>query len=1017
MPADQKAILSFWRAIEVFNFPDLPNEAKLFQAGTPLPWELPRENKKDLKWHHIVFLGRIPKQDVTAKIEKVISYVPSEEEQWEERISGNTCLAALIVDEQGHCSSDSGYIQASYIHGLLCLQNNQPLSVIDAELEKAQKAFRDRLDINPMAECLDDLGTATINWGHLDRELKVLREAEIEDLDWEQLVFIKSFSLSKHANPDTAFLNSFYLKDLNELILSQNKQGKGLQQMLTKSISSINRINLSTDVNAFWEKLNPKGMPAGRWPSDPEYGLYSAQFGAVAACLSTLKNTHGLLGVNGPPGTGKTTLLSDIVAEVIVMRAQKLLKKGNKKLFGNWQKIERPDFTFHHYEPDADIFSDAGIVVASNNNAAVENISKELPSASKIDMNHFPHAGYFIDQSKDLIEGDSWGLLSAALGNAENKQTFKKNFWYPGEERMGFMKFLSLQYNKESDKTTENSELFDKTAKELTELLGQFEKFRKEATRFHNLISQYLEDLESHSIEQKALKTFTKKTKQLKEAEQKMSNDLRIIDARILSLQQSLTLHQKAKPSWFFIQEILKTRAYKQWKETETVYLSGLAENTQKLIGIQQELDNLVQNIRLAREQIAKKAEHVEAIKSRLTKYQNLKKALHEQYGIPLENIPDENQVQNFFNDKDAFHKTNPWSSVKINTLRSNIFLLSLKLHEYAIMSNAKPFWNNLNLFMEFLDGKVSVSTSVAESLWKTFFFCVPVVSTTLASVSRLFQSMGKESIGWLLIDEAGQATPQSAAGIINRCQKNIIIGDPLQIEPVVSVNSKLVKMLSDTYQTDLVWSPLQNSVQTLADRVSPLGAWLGEQEEGATWTGFPLRAHRRCNNPMFDIANKIAYDEQMVKVMPDILFNCKLGESTWFDVKGTMVENRHIVREEMKLLSEKIVLLKNIESEIFVISPFKSVADKCAEIFRSNKLVRCGTIHTFQGKEADIVFLVLGSDPAKPGARAWVSKKPNMLNVALTRAKKRFYVIGNVNLWRGYNYFSELARELYHGE
>jgi len=25
--------------------------------------------------------------------------------------------------------------------------------------------------------------------------------------------------------------------------------------------------------------------------------------------------------------------------------------------------------------------------------------------------------------------------------------------------------------------------------------------------------------------------------------------------------------------------------------------------------------------------------------------------------------------------------------------------------------------------------------------------------------------------------------------------------------------------------------------------------------------------------------------------------------------------------------------------------------------------------------------------------------------------------VIGNVNLWRGYNYFSELARELYHGE
>ncbi|SEA92349.1 DEAD/DEAH box helicase [Pedobacter hartonius] len=1014
MSADQKAILSFWRAIEVFNLPDLPTEAKPFQSGAQLPWELPRENEKDLKWHHIIFLGKIPKQDITTKIEKAISYIPSEEEKWEERISGDTCLAALIVDEEGRCSSDNGYIQASYIHGLLCLQNNKPLSLIDAELEKVQHAFRDRFGINPAAERLEDLCTTTINWGHLDRELKVLEGAEIKDLDWEQFVFIKSFRLSRHAKPDTAFLNSFYLKDLNELIASQKKHGKGLQQMLTKEISDLKRTDLLTDVNAFWSKLDPKDMPAGRWPSDPNHGLYSAQFGAVATCLSTLRNTDGMLGVNGPPGTGKTTLLSDIVAEVIVMRAQKLLKKGNKKLFGTWQKIERPDFTFHHYEPNADIFSDAGIVVASNNNAAVENISKELPSASKIDRHHFPQANYFVNQSKDLIEGDSWGLLAAALGNAENKQTFKKNFWYPSEERMGFMKFLSFQYNKENDKTVENSDLFDKTANELTELLGQFEKFRKEATTFHVLLGQYLDDLESHPTEQKALKNLTKNKTKLEETEQILNNDLQAISARILSLQQSLALHQKAKPSWFFIQKILKTLAYKRWKETETMYLSSLAENTQKLIGIQQELDSLVQNIKSTVVQIGEKTRLVETIKNRLVKYQNLKKELHERYEIPLENIPDENQVQNYFDDKDALHKASPWSSVKINTLRSNIFLLSLKLHEYAILSHAKPFWNNLNLFMEYLDGKVIVSADVAENLWKTFFFCVPVVSTTLASVSRLFQSMGKESIGWLLIDEAGQATPQSAAGIINRCQKNIIIGDPLQIEPVVSVNSKLVKMLSDIYHTDLLWSPLQNSVQTLADRVSPLGAWLGEQDEGAAWTGFPLRAHRRCNNPMFDIANKIAYNGQMVKVMPDVPFDCKLGASTWFDVKGTTVENKHVISEEMKLLSEKITLLKNTGSEIFVISPFKSVADKCAEIFRGNRLVRCGTIHTFQGKEADIVFLVLGSDPTKPGARAWASKKPNMLNVALTRAKRRFYVIGNVSLWKGCNYFSELAKELY---
>lgn len=70
MSADQKAILNFWRAIEIFNLPDLPTEANLFQKGASLPWELPHENEKDLKWHHIVFLGRIPKKIITEKIEE-----------------------------------------------------------------------------------------------------------------------------------------------------------------------------------------------------------------------------------------------------------------------------------------------------------------------------------------------------------------------------------------------------------------------------------------------------------------------------------------------------------------------------------------------------------------------------------------------------------------------------------------------------------------------------------------------------------------------------------------------------------------------------------------------------------------------------------------------------------------------------------------------------------------------------------------------------------------------------------
>ena len=74
----------------------------------------------------------------------------------------------------------------------------------------------------------------------------------------------------------------------------------------------------------------------------------------------------------------------------------------------------------------------------------------------------------------------------------------------------------------------------------------------------------------------------------------------------------------------------------------------------------------------------------------------------------------------------------------------------------------------------------------------------------------------------------------------------------------------------------------------------------------------------------------------------------------------------------------------------------------------------RIGTVHTVQGREAEAVLLVLGApSPAQAGARTWAGGRPNLLNVAVTRAKEGLYVIGNRDPWRRAGCFQTLDQWL----
>ncbi len=135
--------------------------------------------------------------------------------------------------------------------------------------------------------------------------------------------------------------------------------------------------------------------------------------------------------------------------------------------------------------------------------------------------------------------------------------------------------------------------------------------------------------------------------------------------------------------------------------------------------------------------------------------------------------------------------------------------------------------------------------------------------------------------------------------------------------------------------------------------------------------------------------------------------------ESGWLDVKGRTCEGNWVV-EEGAAVEKLLLALRHQYSltpdDVFLISPFKDCAKQLNRIAKrlGFRMDRTGTVHKTQGKEATVVILVLGGNIKKSGGRKTrAAEKPNLLNVAVSRAKQRIYVIGERALWEKQPYFS----------
>jgi hypothetical protein len=1034
----QKEIIEFWRAVEMFSPPEIPAirpRDRVFELGPdrPPPWSADHPLRRGRltqyqTWRHTVYLGTYPREAVFSALKDVF---PDARDSYEERPSGDSALLGLAVAEDGTLLSGSVVVSACAWATARALDPGPAtagwldgFAGIEADFARQTEELFLGGEENPDER-------AVLDWGALEEcRAAAIKALGVDDVLPVGGIRVRSEVVARRA-ADTVehdFLNSFLADDLARVSAASaaNDIGAALGDYLrpTADVDTGGRIDVKTRLDEVRRIVDPDRIPLGRWPARPDRPLALGQQVAVDEAFAMPGAGDHLLAVNGPPGTGKTTMLRDLIAALVTERAERLaaLADPSDAFLEDSHRWETTPHrrVIHRLNPDLTGFE---LVVASSNNGAVENVTLEIPSSEAIGASWRERAegiDYFAALAGQAMKAGqpvndpaapdrpAWALIAARLGNSRNRKDFVNAVWWTKRRKEGdegpppppgLRDLLGRWEDRpEGPSWAEAVAAFEQARDCAATIRSERLRIRVALDRAGAVESQLEVGREAERVARERVEASRPRREELTVTQRTREDERR----RRLEMREE---ELRRRPSVF------RFRARAAWRNRDEQLAAKIATLDEALDRIGEGLRQLEMEARAHAEATAT----VTAAERALDECRVLLECYRERPGAQL---PDERWRA----DRQARERQAPWMDLEWSDARSELFLAALELHRAFLVHAARPMRESLDGAMDLLTGRApgDLSADAAQAAWQALFLLVPVVSTTFASVGRLFGHLGREAFGWLAVDEAGQATPQSAVGALWRCRHAVIVGDPQQLEPITTVPFRVEQAIRKHYGVGEEWLTGRGSVQGLADRLNRLGTTLPGAER-PVWVGAPLSVHRRCDQPMFDLCNEIAYGGSMIDATdpaPAESFAASypaLPSSSWIDVRSEVSEGNWTPAEG-DVVDRLLAQLEAVGlpmSEVLAIGPFRDVARRLAERRSTHDSLRAGTIHTAQGKEADVVILVLGSEPAREGARVWAASKPNLLNVAVSRARRRLYVVGDREAWKRQRYFDLLTERL----
>lgn len=742
------------------------------------------------------------------------------------------------------------------------------------------------------------------------------------------------------------------------------------------------------------------------------YGLFERQYplgrGQMMA-LAQISSEASLLAVQGAPGTGKTTLFKSLIASQIVERALVCIAGKDRNL---------------------------GLVVTSTAKKAVENVIDDLRGDAHLqDINWLYFQGG--DSGQVSTEAQRVNALLRQLDDQVYDQDIQKELAARIIESRSLIdnclrRFEQLQ------------RAFDEARAQLEgaspdDFVMQMETIRRDVIRQSvalGLFSEQVKVTDIALLRQKCASVLeslvTKKTRHTQAKDRLSRSYGKLIDAPFClenyrdwlgcALGENLEHHFVDHPTrgfglllarWFkgkyteAREHLLKTYPEEFRKyglaSLDHLQLARLAHNRKELFAAAdagQLLETLGQEVTdTEREQSLRQLSiAVDDLECRVSNWKN--------YGVA------ECALQNEFPEGD-------WLEVlrmRFIAEQRTLFDCAIDYLWQELLRQKTPLRKVLLLWSNMLNGKQDSGFYIWKDKLDEFYRLVtlayPVMASTLASVHKLAGYKLADLNGFTpyqlsLVDEAGMISVESLVPLLARSQRAIVVGDPLQIEPIRPLGVATAEKLKARYFTN----------NTLYEAVSPMLVTAYHRAAGTLTgsiadigNGIVLDEHRRCQLPIAALFMNIAeYSGVQVRTaapVPRIQAACdNMGgfNLMFYGVQGRRGNLPNTNQDEVDAIG---LLLDKLEAagydltqDVGIITPYsnqKNLLIKAhGERLKHRQALKIGSVHQFQG----VGFEVIIYSPVifqRTDRDTFQNGKPNLLNVAVSRAKQQFIVVGN---------------------